>query len=164
MLHLVGGLLVDFVVSKVAMSVCALVVVGVLAGVVDNEKFTNCDQELAEVLERFSGLVDRAAMCAFGFATGWTVPLSSDGSPIDVSIHAGVVRAESGNRVASLQPSCELHTWWWNGSRLNLSSIRALDESSPRLDFVSSEMILVRTIEMTVENELRHLVFVSSFS
>jgi len=152
---------VDFVVSKVAMSVCALMVVAVLAGVFDGDAFIDRDHGLSGVLDRLSDLVDRAATSSSEFTTGWRVPLSSDGSPIVISIRAGSVSAECSGRTAVAQPACGLHTWTWDGRGLNSSSINEMDRLSPQLMFESGMTILIRTIMVTFENEPRYLVFAS---
>jgi len=152
---------VDFVVSKVAMSICALMVIGVLAGVLDRDAFVDRDHELSEILDGLSDLVDRAATSSSEFATGWRIPLSSDGGPIVISIRAGSVSAESGGRTAVVRPACGLHTWIWDGRELNSSSMREMDGSSPQLRFESGMTILIKTILVTLENEPRYLVFAS---
>ena len=151
----------DFVVSKVAMSICALMVVGALAGVFDRDAFVQRDHELSGVLDRLSSVVDRAAISSSEFTTGWRVPLSSDGSPIMISIRAGSVSAESGGRTAVAQPACDLHTWSWDGRGLNSSAICEMDASSPQLRFESGMTILIRAIMVTLDNEPRYLVFAS---
>lgn len=151
----------DFVVSKVAMSICALMVVATLAGVFDRDAFVDMDHELSVLLDRLSDLVDRAATSNSEFTTGWKVPLSSDGSPIVISIRAGSVSAESDGRTAMTQQACCLHTWNWDGRGLNSSSICEMDRSSPQLRFESGMTILIRTILVTLENEQRYLVFAS---
>ncbi len=151
----------DFVVSKVAMSICALMVIAVLADVFDREAFVDRDYELSGILDRLSGLVDRAAASGSEFTAGWRVPLSSDGSPIVISIRDGSVSASSGGRTAMSQPACGLHTWNWDGQGLNASTICEMDRSSPQLRFESGMTILIRTIPVNLENEPRYLVFAS---
>jgi hypothetical protein len=152
---------VDFVVSKVAMSICALMVVATVAGVFERDAFVDKDHELSVLLDRLSNLIDRAAMSNSEFTTGWKVPLSSDGSPIVISIRTGSVSAESDGRFAMTQQACWLHTWNWDGQELNSSSINEMDGSSPLLRFESGTTILIRTILVTLENEQRYLVFAS---
>jgi hypothetical protein len=151
----------DFIVSKVAMSICALMVVAVLAGVFDRDAFVDGDEGLSGILERFCGLVDRAADSRSEFISGWKVPLLPSGDSIAISIQAGVVKAVSDGGIARAQQSCGLHTWVWDGAGLNLSSIVDMDESAPQLDFKSGETILIRTTQVTLENEPRFLVFAS---
>lgn len=151
----------DFVVSKVAMSICALTVVAVLAGVFDRGAFVDREIELSEILDRLSRLVDWAAKSGSEFTTGWGIPLSSDGSPIVISICGGVLSASSGGRTAMRQPACGLHTWSWDGRGLNKSSICELDRLSPQLKFESGMTILIRTILVNLENEPKYLVFAS---
>ncbi len=151
----------DFVVSKVAMSICALVVVAVLAGVFDRDAFVDRHHELSSILEDLSGIVDRAAISNSEFSTAWRVPLASDGNPIVISIRAGSVSAECEGRTAAAQPSCGLHTWSWDGRDLNSSSVYEMDISSPQLSFGSGTTILVSTILVTLENEPKLLVFAS---
>jgi hypothetical protein len=161
MQRLAGGRIVDFVVSKVAMVICALMVVGVLAEVFDRDTFVDRDQQLSEILGRLCDIIDRAAVSRSEFTADWRVPLSPDGDSIAISIQAGVVKAVSDGREARAQPSCGLHTWEWDGVGLNLSSIVDMDKSSPRLDFRSGETIMIRTIQVTVENEPTLLIFAS---
>ncbi len=151
----------DFVVSKVAMSICALMVVSVLAGVFDRDAFVDRDHELYEILDRLSCFVNKVATSWSEFTTGWRIPLSSDGGPIVISMRAGSVSAESGGRIAMVQPACGLHTWTWDGQGLNSSAVCEMDRSSPQLRFESGMTILIRTILVTLENEPMYLVFAS---
>jgi hypothetical protein len=161
MQHLAGGRVVDFVVSKVAMSICALMVVAVLAGVFDGDTFADRDHELSGVLHRLSDLIDRAATSSSEFTTGWRIPLSSGGNPIVISLGAGSVSAESDGRTAMIRLACGLHTWTWDGRGLNLSAVYEMDRSSPQLRFESGMTIQIRTILVTFENEPTYLVFAS---
>lgn len=151
----------DFVVSKVAMSICALMVVAALSGAFDRDAFVGEDEGLSRILESLCDLVNRAATSRSEFAVGWIVPLLPSGDSMAISIQAGLVKAEGIGSTERAQPSCGLHTWVWDGGEMNLTAMVDMDETSPQLDFRSGETIIIRTVQVTLENEPRFLVFAS---
>ncbi len=152
----------DFIVSKVAMSICALLVVSILGGMLRSDIFVDERDELKSILTDLSRTIERAAWSGCEAKTAWTVPCLTDHEIIEVSIHSSTVSAESGGRTVVISPACEIHTWSWNGSALNASLVQYLDNFSPAVHSVSGQAIEVRTQSVSFENGYRMFAFVGS--
>jgi len=151
----------DFVISKVAMSICALLVAGIMATALDFHRLADEPGELRDVLREFSGLVETALQSGSRGSIEWSVPPMSTGDRVTITVEDGVIRGESGGSKAVLHPSCELHTWKWNGSALNRTAVEALDASSK---FVadSGQTIGIYTVSVQIGGDSALFVFVHS--
>lgn len=154
----------DFVVSKVAMSICALLVVTVLGGVLGNDILFSEVDELDSILTDLSIAVERSVWSACEGRIIWRVPFLSDGTSIDVSVRGSVFSAKSGERSAVLRPACDTHTWQWNGTSLNATCVSILDASSPVAIASSGHALEIRTQMIAYEDQSRILAFVSAYS
>ncbi len=152
----------DFVISKVAMSICALLVAGGLASVLTGSEINSSRTELSEIISEFCDLADCAYMSGSQGSIEWSVPTMSDGSRIVVTVDESSVRGESSDTRVVLRPSCDLHSWPWDGSRLNESAISDNDANSKEEVFESGDGIVIRTVLLQVGNESELLVFVNS--
>ena len=63
----------DFIVSRIAMSVCALLVIGILAGVVDIPQLDDTKAELEDFLEGFCRIAEEVAGARADVELEWTV-------------------------------------------------------------------------------------------
>jgi hypothetical protein len=151
----------DFIVSKVLMSVTALLVVSILAGLLSPDKFVDPDSDLARVLYDLSSTVDRIAMSASEVTITWTVPFLSSGDEVLVTVHHSILSGSSNERTVQLQPVFELHTWSHDGSVLNSSAIDALDLYSDGIGCRSGQKLTISTVPVLLENESRLLVFLT---
>jgi hypothetical protein len=150
----------DFVMSKVAMSICALLVVGVLSGCLDPANFVDPGQELDDLVRRFCGLVDRAALSGSSCSVAWEVPSLSGGGDVTLLIHRGLVAAQGGGEASVGQPVSGVHTWHNTGAAINASGLRLLDSAAEGLGACSGERILLTTELVLLENEPAYLAFV----
>ncbi len=151
----------DFIVSKVVMSVTALLVVSILAGLLSPDKFVDSDNDLVRVLDDLSSTIDRIAMSASEVTITWTVPFLSSGDEVLVTVQHSILSGSSNDRIARLQPVFELHTWSYDGSVLNTSTIEALDLSSDGIGCRSGQRLTISTAPVLLENESKLLVFLS---
>jgi hypothetical protein len=152
----------DFFVSKVALSICALLVVTILSGVTDRERFMDDGREVEGVLQDFCDIADRVFGERSAGTVLWTVPSLLTGNGIELVIDRGVVSCLWDGRSIVRQPQCYIHTWIWNGSPLNDSTVGNLDKDSVRLATSSGENILLTTAYVLFENDRRLLTVASS--
>jgi len=141
----------DFIVSKVAMSICALVVVSVLGGVLGNSPLTRGINELESALIDLATAIERSISSRCEEITTWRVPFLSNGESMNVSIGCSVFRAWSGSSSAALKVACAVHTWDWNGTSLNSSTMETLDRESSAIVATSGRTLEIRTYVIMFE-------------
>jgi len=151
----------DFIVSKVVMSITALLVVSILAGLLSPDKFVHLDTELVRVLDDLSSIVGRTAMSASEVTITWTVPFISTGGEVLVTVHRSILSGSSGGQRVRVQPIFELHTWSYDGSMLNTSTIDALDNYSEDVECRSGQRFTICTASVQFDNGSRLLLFLS---
>ncbi len=149
----------DFVLSKVAMSVCALLVAGVLSGCMDPSNLAGHEGGIDSVVSRFCGLVDRAVFSHSETCLAWDVPSMADGEDIRMIIHRGLVMAEAGAESAIAQPMTGIHTWHDSGASMNATVLRLLDESADELVAHSGDQVLLVTELVLLDNLPTYLAF-----
>jgi len=149
----------DFVISKVAMSVCALLVAGVLSGCMDPLGFADREGELDGVVKGFCGLVDRAVLSHSRTCLTWDVPFMADGQEIRMIIHRGLVMAEAGTENAIAQPVTGIHTWHDTGASMNATALKLLDASEDELVAHSGDQVLLVTEQVLLDNLPTYLAF-----
>ncbi len=148
----------DFIVSKVATAVCALLVIAVLAGLFTEGGLLGVECGFEHLLDEFCELADRAAVGETSMV--WEVPFLQNGEGVTFSIHKGTVLVESNEGAAARQPSCGVHHWRSDGRCLNESMVAALDEGAGSLIFESGQNVEIVSQMLTYENEIRTFVFV----
>ncbi len=151
----------DFFVSKVALSICALLVVTILSGVMDGDRFVDDGHEIESVLQDFCEFADRAFGERSEGILMWTVPVLPTGNEIEMTLDHGIVYSQWHGKSIVREPQCYVHTWRWDGSALNESTVGDLDDGSARLMVSSGDGILLTTAYVLFENDHRLLVFAS---
>ena len=151
----------DFIVSKVVMSIAALLVVSILAELLSPDKFVDLDSDLVRVLDDLSSIIGRTAMSASQVTITWTVPFLSTGGEVLVTVHQSILSGSSGGQRVRVQPIFELHTWSYDGSMLNTSTINALDDSSEDVECRSGQKFTICTTSAQFDNGSRLLLFLS---
>ena len=151
----------DFIVSKVVMSITALLVVSILAGLVSPDKLVDLDTDLVRVLDDLSSIVGRTAMSASEVTITWAVPFLTTGGEVLVTVHHSILSGSSGSQRVRVQPIFELHTWSYDGSMLSTSTIHTLDNSSEDVECRSGQKFTICTASVLFENGSRLLLFLS---
>jgi len=151
----------DFIISRVAMSVCALLVVGVLAGVVDVTQFEAPDAELADIVDGLCRIAEDVAGSSAEVELVWTVPSLVSGESVHLTIDSRVVYASCAGSEALARPSCDIHVWAWDGSLLNQSTVEALDSSCTPLEATSGDSIVLESITVELDGIRHPMLFVS---
>ena len=149
----------DFVVSKVAMAICALMVVAVLAGVFSGGALVGRAHGFEHILTEFCELTERAGTTGPKSSIVWIAPYLPDGDGVTISIHRGIVLIESNDGSAADRPSRGIHVWHPDGRELNRSTVEALDRSAGTLSFESGQSVEIVAKSVTYENEQRLFVF-----
>lgn len=149
----------DFVVSKVAMSVCALLVIVVLSGAIESQDRGLLADELDAIVTQLCSLIDRAVFTEAEASMRWSVPDMASGDSVTVSIRGGIIRAASGGQECAGQPLSGVHTWTWTGVGLNESTIHALDSSSESVELTSGEGLVLSTELVLLDDEPTVLAF-----
>lgn len=150
----------DFVVSKVAMSVCALAVAGVLSGTVRTALSPDPDRELDSVLDALEETVGVLATRGCEGAVEWTVPSPPSGRQVTLSFGHGIVllRADDLYRAACMTPA--LHTWTYDGGHMNATAIDELDASGGTVSASSGDILTISAATVLVDDAPEVLYFV----
>jgi hypothetical protein len=151
----------DFIISRVVMSICALLVAGVLAGAVSLPLFEGADAELRGIVEGFCRTADNVAGSFSEVELVWTVPSLASGATVRVTVDCELVTADYAGSQAVASPSCKIHLWEWDGTMLNLSRVEALDEGSAPILTRSGDSILLESIIVELEGLRQPMLFVS---
>jgi hypothetical protein len=151
----------DFVVSKVAMSICALMVVAILGGVFNEGAFLDVNNELENIVDDFCSVADMIALAGAESSISWLVPFSSDGDPVSIKIDGILVRAESGSESAVSQPVSPVRTWRYDGRSMNATQLAEMDATVNVLKARSGQSITLESRMVSVDNQNRMFVFAS---
>lgn len=151
----------DFVVSKVVMSICALVVAGGLAEVVGSSLSAGPGEDLERVLAGLQGTVSGLAVHGGDCAVAWPVPALPSGEAVHMSFRDGMVTASAGGSTRAAATVPEVHAWAWDGGPLNSTSVDALDASCGRFDASTGDTLTLSVVGVPVGDCTERLVFVS---
>lgn len=149
----------DFIVSKVALSLCALMVVGGLSGAVEMALSPDPGMDLDGLLDDILGTL--AVMAAHGGESviEWRVPALSSGSSASVSFMGGGMVASAEGRARAAE--ADIHVWTWDGLPMNDSRLQELDRGSEPLEKSTGDTVVFRGALVPVDNCVGLLLFVS---
>jgi len=150
----------DFVISKVAMSICALLVVSIIGGLVGTNMFIRPDTDLSGILDTLFENVQATVRSGTGSMMTWIVPCLSGGKPVELSVHNDFVRTVSEGRTYVMCLGVRLHFWIWDGTPLNDTRLEALDDEAGVLRAVSGQALEISCQRILFDNELKGLAFV----
>jgi hypothetical protein len=151
----------DFVVSKVAMSVCALLVAGCLSEIVGTSTGPDPDADLASLLEDLQGDVSSMAALRGECCAAWPVPRLPTGAPVDLSVAGGSACAASGGEARWAEMWPYPHTWDWDGAPVNWTTVANRDDSAAGVRAVSGDTLWIRFESVQVDDADALLLFVS---
>ncbi len=152
----------DFVVSKVALSVLALMTAGTLYGLYDGDMLTDAEGDLDRILQRFADETVWPSTDIVESRVIWEVPGLPDGGVVWLVVGGPVVEAHSGNSVAALMLPTDMHTWSPTGVPLNATTLESLDDGSPMLRACTGQHVTVESAEVMVDNSQELLLFVDT--
>jgi len=150
----------DFFVSKVAMSICALLVVAALGAALGKDRFVDGARETREIMEDFCDLAESAYDAGSEGTATWTAPKLSTGEGLQLVVDQEGIHSRWNGQTIICAPHCQLHTWRWGGGVLNQSALEALDERSEGFTVTSNDEVMVSTNFVMVDSDLVLMVFV----
>ena len=149
----------DFVVSKVAMSICALLVAAVLGNIYGDGAFRDVRGELAGVAMDLIAVASAPLDARTECTASWEVPYLSAGERVSVVVSAEFIRVFTSSVVVMIATPFAMHTWSWDGSPLNDSLVAELDGRAPKTTASSRGTITIAAMEITMGNETELMVF-----
>jgi len=144
---------VEFVISKVALSVCALMVVSVLGSSVGIVLEQDIRGELRDILTAFDRLLMGLSSARGECSASFEVPFLSDGCAACMQVGHGLLMAEAGNERAGMEPSVQVHTWSSSLSGLNTTAVDELDLISATCVAMSGETVGISIEIIVVDDE-----------
>jgi hypothetical protein len=151
--------MMDFVVSKVAMSICALMVVSALGGMFGTDALLGHRGYLEDILDDFCSVTNAVALSGAEASMFWSVPFASGGGIVLIELNGSIVWARSGSDRAVDQPISTVRTWTHDGRPLNKTMLIELDKGSHGLLARSGDVIVLRSRIVSVDNEQKMFVF-----
>jgi hypothetical protein len=152
--------MMDFVVSKVAMSVCALLTMLVLTQAYGPGAFADEQGDLERILAEFCSTASAPVLAGTECALGWTVPCLPDGGTTWITLERGTVSVSSESGSVWGRPGVAIHTWHWNGSVLNDTAVSGLDSGAETISACSGQVLVVCSAAVEFDDGTRLLAFV----
>lgn len=149
----------DFVVSKVALSICALLVAAVLGNIYGDGAFRDVRGELEGVAMDLIAVASAPLDARTECTASWEVPYLSAGEDVSVAVSAESIRVFTSSVVVMIATPFAMHTWSWDGSPLNDSLVTELDGRAPKTTASSRGTITIAAMEITMGNETELMVF-----
>ncbi len=147
-------------ISKVGLSVCALISASVLGAVFSDSGVDDRRQELRVILQRMCDLISSAAVAGGDSVRMFCVPSLSTGEPIRTTVTVDGAIMSSGTASEVDHPCTQVHLWHWDGRELNDSAITDLDRSYGETTAHTGETLEIFAMSVTVDGMQRVLVFV----
>ena len=147
--------------SKVGMSICALVTATVLGAVMAEFEGDDRWQELRSIANRLCGAISSAALGYGDVVTAYSIPSLSSGEEVVATITVDGALVSSGGLSAVDHPCTQVHLWRWDGEELNGTVIAGLDEAHPQVEARSGETLEILTMTLMIEESLQTMVFVT---
>ncbi len=148
-------------ISKVAMSVCALMVATALGPAIIGGMMSAGDGELDDMMTRLCDAVSTVTLT--GADTGFDFPITATSAGdriwLEVRTHSLVLRSTEDVVVA--HPITALHLWQWNGSAMRSSAIYQLDQAHCCVVATSGDNLSVSTKWVSVDSSPTLMAFAS---
>ena len=147
-------------VSKVVMSICALVVAGTLTGIVSTSLSPNLGGDLDDILAGLQRTVSAIAAHGGECSVAWKVPALPSGSTAMLCIRGCTATAYSEDVGRTVEVLPELHPWVWDGQPLNWTRVEELDLAITCFEARSGDELALSCQWVLVEDSDELLMFV----
>lgn len=147
-------------ISKLGLSICALLVASVLGQVLNEPLSTSERRGLEAVAEQLDDLMSTLVDGGCEASHSYTVPSLATGSSVVMTIRLGGVEVRSENALATILLCDPLHLWEWDGTELNRSMVDGLDSSSDPLVAVSGDRLHIAVLLVPVQGIWTTMTFV----
>ncbi len=152
----------DFVISKVALSVCAFMVATVLGQSLYQSSLASGMDDLAGILRQFDRILRTCTEDADNADCLYSVPYLPGGFPIALTVHPGGAVASSESSDASASTCCQLALWAWDGDELNRTEMEERERNSSPIESISGDHLLIRARQVPVDGIACTMVFIDS--
>jgi hypothetical protein len=151
----------DFVISKVGMSICALLVVSILGQSLHELSSTGEMDALEGIVRLFDRLLYSCMEGGDDVDCIYRVPHLPDGSLVRMAFHPGGVIASSENAWAHAETCCPLNLWDWSGDELNQTVLGEMNRDCNPIETSSGASLLIEVRCVSVQSVLCRMAFVS---
>ncbi len=146
--------------SKVGLSICALVSASVLGAVFSDSGVDEVRQELRVILQRMCDMISSAAVAGGDSVRVFCIPSLSTGEPIRATVTVDGAIMSSGAASEIDHPCTRVHLWHWDGRDLNDSVIADLDQSYGETTAHTGETFEIFAMSVMVDGVHQVLVFI----
>ena len=150
----------DFVISKVAMSLCALIVASVLGPILVSVNDDGDRVELDAFVTNLSRAISMAVVAGLETNCELSLPTTSSGDEVHLELRPGGLLISSEDERVVCRPCTKLHLWKWNGSALTSTEVERLDSTHRESVAVSGDTIIAATRWIPVDSTPTLLAFV----
>jgi hypothetical protein len=150
----------DFVMSRIGLSVCALISVSVLGAAFAEHELDDKRQELRTAVQRLCDTMSAAALGYGDSVTTYTVPWLSTGEAIQATVTTDGTVMSTGALSEVDHPCTQIHLWRWDGNELNNSVIAQMDAACGGFTASSGASLDIVGMSLMVDGTPRMLVFV----
>ncbi|UCE80940.1 MAG: hypothetical protein JSV94_00405 [Methanobacteriota archaeon] len=150
----------DFVISKAALSICALLVASVLGQTLSEPPTSSELRGLEAVADHIDDLLSVLAGVDCEITHAYDVPSLSTGSTITLIFRTGGVEISSEDAQVTISSRMRIHLWEWNGTELNRSIIDGLDTNHDSLVVVTGDQLRIFATHIPVQSVSMYMTFV----
>ena len=151
----------DFVISKVCLSICALLILTSIGQSLDGVLSTEERRDVEAIASRFEELM-RTLLERGGEAVHiYRVPSLATGAAVSMTIRTSGVEVVSEHAKSEVMFPCPLHLWKWNLTDLNRTDVDELDSSSRPLVAVSGNALRIEVTRIPVQSVATVMIFLS---
>ena len=150
--------------SKLGLSICALISASILGTAFADSGVDAKRQELRAAAERLCDTISSAAISGGDSVRHFEIPTLSTGEQIHARLTPDGVLMYSGEVSVVDHPCTPIHLWSWDGRDLNCSVIDSLDRSFDELTAESGEVVTILALSLVVDQIPQTVVFVAPSS
>jgi hypothetical protein len=151
----------DFVISKIGMSICALLVVSVLGQSLYESSSSGEMDALDGIVRLFDHLLYSCVKAGEDVDCIYRVPHLPDGSAVFMTFHPGGVIASSEDARVHTETCCPLNLWDWNGDELNQTMLGEMNRDCEPIETASGDGLLIEVRCVPVQSVSCRMAFVS---
>ena len=150
----------DFVASKVGMSVCALIVSSILVAVYEDTNGASVENELDGIAREIADDLSSISLGGVRSRTVDEVPWLATGEVVDVALCMDSLMLRCRGSSVCVALAHGVHLWRWNGTCLDLADIEALDSMAAPLEASSGDFLETVVENVEVDGTEMSMVFV----
>ena len=151
----------DFVISKVCLSICALLMLASIGQTLDGALSTEERRDVEAIASRFEELVRTLLERGDETVHIYRVPLLATGAAVSMIIRTSGAEVVSEHAKSDVMFPYPLHLWEWNLTDLNGTDVEELDSSSRPLVAVSGNPLRIEVARIPVQSVPTVMLFLS---